>query len=149
MRIKGVHFVDTSILATLVFNDPDEKDCLRYLKRIPKVYNGNISLLVLGELYLSLLDNFTDNLERTEAFQIINGLIQHLDFNYVTLEISHYLYCVRKIKRYDSRLDITDTKLLAEALGSNCSAFVTIDDKILKSMKISSLIKTVHPEEMI
>ncbi len=28
MRIKSTHFIDTSILASLVFKDPDEKECL-------------------------------------------------------------------------------------------------------------------------
>lgn len=92
MRIKGNHFIDTSILASLVFNDIYERECLRYLKRIPKIYKGNISILVLGELYLFLLDDITDNLERTGMFQNINGIIEHLDFNFVNLEISHYIY---------------------------------------------------------
>lgn len=110
---------------------------------------GEISLLVLGELYLSLFKNFTDNLERTEAFQIINGIIQHLDFNIVTLEIPHYLYCIEKVKKTDSRLDLTDTKLLAEAFGSESSAFITIDKKILDSTRLNTLMKTAHPEDMI
>lgn len=149
MRIKATHFIDTSILASLVFCDPEENTCLRYLKRVPKIYKGEISLLVLGELYLSLLNNFSDNLERTEAFQIINGIIQNLEFNIVTLEIPYYLYCIDRVKKTDSRLDITDTKILAEALGSNSSAFITIDKKMLESVKLGNIIKTAHPEDMI
>ncbi|AUB56338.1 hypothetical protein BK007_10145 [Methanobacterium subterraneum] len=69
MRVKATHFIDTSILASLVFNDTYEKECLRYIKRVPKIYKGNISILVLGELYLSLLNNITDNLELTSIFR--------------------------------------------------------------------------------
>lgn len=91
MRVKATHFIDTSILASLVFNDIYEKECLRYIKRVPQIYKGNISILVLGELYLSLLNNITDNLELTNTFQDINSIIQQLDFRCVTLEVSHYL----------------------------------------------------------
>lgn len=55
VRVKATHFIDTSILASIVFNDIHEKDSLRYIKRIPKIYKGNISILVLGELYLSFI----------------------------------------------------------------------------------------------
>lgn len=149
MRIKSTHFIDTSILASLVFNDPDEKECLRYLNRIPKIYKGNISLLVLGELYLSLLEGLSDNIKRTGAFQDINGIIETLDFKYVTLNLSQYVYCIERIKKADSRIDITDTKILAEALCSNSSYFITVDRKILESKKLNTLIKTVHPRDMI
>ena len=149
MQVKGSHFIDTSILASIVFNDPSEKECLRYLKRVPKIYKGNISLLVLGELYLSLLENIPDNIKRTGAFQDINGLIETLNLKYVTLELPHYISCIEKIKKVDSRLDITDTKILAEALGCESSQFITVDNKILKSQKLNLIIKTIHPGDMI
>ncbi|AUB59794.1 hypothetical protein BK009_03345 [Methanobacterium subterraneum] len=149
MRVKATHFIDTSILASLVFNDTYEKECLRYIKRVPKIYKGNISILVLGELYLSLLNNITDNLELTSTFQMINNIIQQLDFQYVTLEVLHYQCCISEIRKIDSRLDITDTKLLAEALGSDSAAFITIDQKILKSKNLNELIEIAHPDDMI
>lgn len=74
MRVESTHFIDTSILVSLVFKDPDEKECLRYLRRIPKIYKGkNKSFSLLGELYLSLLGGFTDNIKRTGAFQEITA----------------------------------------------------------------------------
>ncbi len=149
MRVKATHFIDTSILASIVFNDTYEKECLRYIKRVPKIYEGNISILVLGELYLSLLNNITDNLELTSTFQMINNIIQQLDLQYVTLEVPHYQCCIRKIRNTDSRLDITDTKLLAEALGSDSTVFITIDQKILKSRNLNELIEISHPDNMI
>ncbi|MDO5836342.1 MAG: PIN domain-containing protein [Methanobacterium sp.] len=149
MQVKATHFIDTSILASIALDDRNEKECLRYLKRIPPIYKGNISLLVLGELYLSLLDNINDNISRTGAFQNISGVIDHLNLEFVTLEIPHYNHCIGKIKKADSRLEITDTKLLAGALGSECTAFITIDEKILESRKISELIRTVHPLDVI
>jgi hypothetical protein len=149
MRVKGTHFIDTSILASIVYDDQYERECLRYLKRIPQIYKGTISLLVLGELYLSLLENMSDNIKRTGAFQDVNGLIENLDLELVTLKLPYYICCIEKIKKVDSRLDITDTKLLAEALGSGCSAFITVDNKILESMKLNKLIKTVHPGDII
>lgn len=149
MRVKATHFIDTSILASIVFNDTYEKECLRYIKRVPKIYKGNISILVLGELYLSLLNNITDNLELTSTFQMINSIIQLLDFQCITLEVPHYQCCISRIIKTDSRLDITDTKLLAEALGSKSNAFITVDNKILESKKLNTLIKIVHPGDMI
>lgn len=149
MQVKATHFIDTSILASIALDDYQEKECLRYLKRVPLIYRGNISLLVLGELYLSLLDNINDNIKRTGAFQNINGIIDHLDLGIVTLKIPQYISCIEMIKKADSRLELTDTKLLAEALGSDCTAFVTIDEKILDSKKINDLIKPIHPGELI
>ncbi|WP_236951094.1 hypothetical protein [Methanobacterium subterraneum] len=46
-------------------------------------------------------------------------------------------------------MDITDTKLLAEALGSDSAAFITIDQKILKSKNLNELIEIAHPDDMI
>lgn len=149
MRVKSTHFIDTSILASLVFKDPNKKDCLRYIRRIPGIYKGKISILVLGELHLSLLDGISDNIKRTAAFQDINANIESLKLSYVTLKLSDYIKCIRKIQNADSRIDITDTKLLAEALCGDCSLFITVDNKILDSTKINELIKTAHPGDMI
>jgi hypothetical protein len=149
MRVKATHFIDTSILASVALEDHYEKECLRYLKRVPKIYKGNISLLVLGELYLSLFQNINDNIKRTGAFQNINGVIDHLNLGFVTLKLPYYLSCIEKIKKADFRLGITDSKLLAEALGDDCNAFITIDEQILKSSKINDLIKTIHPADMV
>ncbi len=149
MRVKGNHFIDTSVLAALVFNDPDEKECLRYLRRVPRVYKGNISLLVLGELYLSLLRKLSDNIKRTGEFQGISGLIDTLNLDYVTPEFPDYICCIEKIRKADSRLGITDTKLLAEALYSKSIYFITTDIKLLESKKLNNLIKTAHPGDMI
>lgn len=93
MRVKSTHFIDTSILASLVFKDRDEKECFRYLRRIPRVYKGKISHLVLGELYLSLLDGFSDNIKRTGAFQEITANLESLNLS-CNLENSriHLLY---------------------------------------------------------
>lgn len=67
----------------------------------------------------------------------------------MTLKLSYYLSCIEKIKKADSRLGITDSKLLAEALGNDCNAFITIDEQILKSSKLNDLIKTIHPADMV
>ena len=149
MQVKATHFIDTSILASIALDDQEEKECLRYIKRVPQIYKGNISLLVLGELYLSLLENIDDNIYRTGAFQDINGLIENLNLEFVTLKLPYYLKCIETIKRADSRLEITDSKLLAEALGSKSVAFITIDQKILESRKINDLIKTIHPGDVL
>lgn len=149
MRVKATHFIDTSVLASIALDDPEEKECLRYIKRVPQIYRGNISLLVLGELYLSLLDNINNNINRTGAFQDINGLIDNLNLGFVTLKLPYYLNCIEKIKRTDSRLEITDSKLLAEARGSESEAFITIDKKILKSRRINDLITTIHPGDVL
>lgn len=121
----------------------------KYLRRIPRVYKGKISHLVLGELYLSLLDGISDNIKRTGAFQEINANIESLDLSYVTLNLPDYIGCIRKIRDADSRIEITDTKLLAEALCSDCYYFITVDNKILDSTKINELIKTAHPGDTI
>ncbi len=86
MQVKATHFIDTSILASVALEDRYEKESLRYLKRVSKIYKGNISILVLGELYLSLIDNINDNISRTGAFQNINGVIDHLNLEFVTLK---------------------------------------------------------------
>lgn len=88
-------------------------------------------------------------MELTNSFQDINNIIQQLDFQCVTLEVPHYQCSIDKIRKTDYRLDITDTKLLAEALGSGSTAFITVDQKILKSKNINELIKIAHPAEMI
>ncbi len=149
MRIKSTHFIDTSILASLVFNDQYANECIRYVRRISRIYNGKISLLVLGELYQSLLEGVSNNIDRTGAFQDINGIIESLDFSYVNLKLTDYIHCIRKIQEADPRIDITDSKLLAEALCSDSSYFITVDKKILKSKKINELIKIAHPGDMI
>lgn len=149
MRVKSTHFIDTSILASLVFNDQYANDCIRYIRRISRIYKGKISLLVLGELYQSLLEGMSDNIDRTGAFQDINGVIESLDFSYVNLKLTDHIDCIKKIQDADSRLDITDSKLLAEALCSDSSYFITVDQKILNSKKINELIKTAHPGDMI
>lgn len=46
MRVKATHFIDTSILASVALEDRYEKESLRYLKRLSKIFKGNISLLV-------------------------------------------------------------------------------------------------------
>ncbi len=69
--VKGDHFIDTSVLASLLYNDSEERECLRYLKRIPHIYKGSISLLVLGELYLSFFINYTGEFSGTKLFEII------------------------------------------------------------------------------
>ena len=91
----------------------------------------------------------SDNIKRTGAFQDINAIIETLDFEYVTLKLPDYIVCIEKVIKTDSRIDITDTKLLAEALCSKSSHFITIDKKILKSSKLNNLIKTTHPGDMI
>jgi hypothetical protein len=149
MRVKATHFIDTSILASVALEDRYEKESLRYLKRVSKIYKGNISLLVLGELYLSLFENINDNIKRTGAFQNINGVIDHLNLGLVTLKLPDYLHYIETVKIADSRLGITDSKLLAEALGGKCNAFITVDDQILRSSKINDLIKTIHPADMV
>lgn len=99
MIVKATHFIDTSILASVALEDRYEKESLRYLKRVPKLYRGNISLLVLGELYLSLFENITDNIKRTGAFQNINGVIDYLNLGFVTLNLPIYLSCIERIKK--------------------------------------------------
>jgi len=132
MIVKATHFIDTSILASVALEDRYEKESLRYLKRVPKLYRGKISLLVLGELYLSLFENITDNIKRTGAFQNINGVIDYLNLGFVTLNLPNYLSCIERIKKTDSRLGITDSKLLAEALGGECNASLPL---MIKSSK--------------
>lgn len=149
MQIKGYHFIDASIFASVVFEDIHERECLRYLNRVSKIYKGSTSLLALGELYLSLLKNINNNTQRANSFFNITGLIENLLLEYVTLDISYYLQCIEKINTIDPRLDITDTKLLAEALGQGVDTFVTTDMKILDSQKINNLVDVKHPEDLI
>lgn len=149
MQIKGYHFIDASIFASVVFEDIHERECLRYLNRVSKIYKGSTSLLALGELYLSLLKNINNNTQRANSFFNITGLIENLLLEYVTLDISYYLQCIEKINTIDPRLDITDTKLLAEALGQGVDTFITTDMKILDSQKINNLVDVKHPEDLI
>lgn len=67
----------------------------------------------------------------------------------MTLKLPDYLHYIETVKIADSRLGITDSKLLAEALGGKCNAFITVDDQILRSSKINDLIKTIHPADMV
>ncbi|WP_321421960.1 PIN domain-containing protein [uncultured Methanobacterium sp.] len=149
MQIKGYHFIDASIFASVVFEDVYQRECLRYLNRVSKIYKGSTSLLALGELYLSFLKNINDNTQRANSFFNITGLIENLLLEYVTLDIPYYLQCVEKINYIDPRIDITDTKLLAEALGQGVDTFVTTDNKILSSQKINDLINVKHPTDLI
>lgn len=68
MQIKGYHFIDASIFASVVFEDVYQRECLRYLNRVSKIYKGSTSLLALGELYLSFLKNINDNTQRANSF---------------------------------------------------------------------------------
>ena len=109
MRIKSTHFIDTSILASLVFNDQYANECIRYVRRISRIYNGKISLLVLGELYQSLLEGVSNNIDRTGAFQDINGIIESLDFSYVNLKLTDYIHCIRKIQEAERRIRTSES----------------------------------------
>ena len=91
MLIKGFHFIDASIFASVVFEDDNQRECLRYLNRVSKIYKGSTSLLALGELYLSFLKNINNNSQRANSFYNITGLIDNLFLDYVTLEIYQYL----------------------------------------------------------
>jgi predicted nucleic acid-binding protein len=149
MLIKASHFIDTSVFASVVFEDKNQQECLRYLKRVSKIYSGSTSLLALGELYLILLENINDSSDRANAFYNVNSFIEHLNLKYVTLKIPEYIQSINKVHKTDHRLDITDLKLLSEALGSNADAFITIDKKILKSSKMNKLLKIEHPRNLV
>lgn len=133
----------------MVFEDDDQKDSLRYLKRISKIFRGSISLLVLGELYLVMLREIVNNIERSNSFRDINSLIENLNLDYVVLDIEDYIKSVKIIKNKDPRLDATNTKLLAEALGYGVDSFITTDYKIIQNQNINELISILHPEDVL
>ncbi len=68
-KLKQPFFIYTFILASVALEDRYTKESLRHIKRVFKIYKGNMSILVLVVFIYPFFENITGNIKRTGAFK--------------------------------------------------------------------------------
>jgi predicted nucleic acid-binding protein len=145
---KPMHLIDTSVMLELLTprSAEDRRHCERYISRIGKVYRGSVSTLILGEFAEAALRTSNPELPLGFLPNFINRLkVSVLPLGQQTIQLAQTL------KAKETRLEHYDSLHLATADHEGCSAFVTIDEKIIRNPQLERLLKLkiVHPKELI
>jgi len=154
MRIKGVHFLDTSIIigAIVEAKTKKEKDeqrrCERYIARLNYIYKGIISISVLGEFTERCLSK--DSIDTLKGFDFLDGFIKDKEIEIIypdnkTIEI------FQQIKEIDPRIEFMDAMHIACAKSNGIKVFVTIDKPLIENQKLREYLKIEikHPKDLI
>jgi len=141
------HHIDTSIVLEPETTE-NGKLCGRYFNKIKSSYNGVLSLPVLGELMLTLLQtsNYDDRTDFQEfLFHLIK--VHGIEF-YVSRDIGKITGRIREI---DARIDPVDLDILSCAIEDKAECLVTLDTKLIGNRKIEREfnIRIMHPRSLL
>ncbi len=144
---KEAHFIDTCILLEILLSKKSEEveNCSRYLKRIGNLFDGYISIPVLGEFSKIALEDSNDP---SRLFEFMREFVE--DRNVRITSISYKsLETAQIIMKTDSRAELIDSLHLACAKEAECNKFVTIDQKLVNNRNLEKLLKLKisHPKE--
>ncbi len=142
-----LHHIDTNILLE-PGNTENGKFCQKYLQKVGYNFRSKVSLPVLGELILKII-NLNSATERYVALDAISGWIfnQKIDF-YVPRNIGEG---TSKVKILDSRVKETDAQIYACSVEDNAITLVTLDEDLVSNKKLENEfgVRILHPKELV
>ncbi len=155
MRIKGHHFIDTCVLLGCLEKRKRFKKkkeiCETYLSRMGRVYNGYISVEVVGEFTKVILEKRREDYE--DLMRWLRDFILGFDIEIIGNDKETF----RKLEELnkgvsDCRIGGIDRVLLSRAsTDKRITNFITIERAIKTNKRLSGLLnlKINDPEELI
>ena len=140
----ALHHIDTSIILEDKTNE-DGFYCKKYLDLVGYKYKGVLSLPILSELMLKLL-NLKELTEKYDFIESLNSLIKNKKIGIIGINATEYI--VIDIKEKYPQITPNDRLIIATTIAYNIKTLVTLDNKLLRNKQILEEfdIKIVHPK---
>lgn len=145
-----LHHIDTSVIfGAFVENEKFREECKNYLNKVGYKYRGQLSVSVIGEIFMILRDVFDQEVDRELFFIFFDKLMRKrcIEFIGTTFETNDKL---RAIREADYEIEPLDGLHLAITIISGSKVFVTLDQKLLKRTRLENKfnIRIVHPKDL-
>lgn len=125
---KEIHFIDTSVLASIIKSDAEEALAEKYLSRVRNgVYKVFISELVLGELLFMIHRDLRDFNKRYDAISKL--LIFQGTCSIFVPKLEDYLDVLANLRNMEPRCSSTDVRIISESIISGAQKLITLDTK--------------------
>ena len=145
----SLHHIDASvILGAFLENDEFNKECTDYLNKVGYKYRGCIPTSVIGEIFMVLKELIPDATGREFFFRFFDRLVEKNQITFSGMLFEIYEMAL-ELRNNIYNIDPLDALHLANAVMRKANAFVTLDEKLIKS-RIKSLfgITIIHSKDV-
>ncbi len=149
-RALPLHHVDTSVILESFFQDAKyAEECKQYLNKIGYKYRGELSISVIGEVFVVIETDVKEAENKELFFRFFDSLIKRRKTMFATGDFNAY-DLTAKIKNIETRIEPSDALHLAIAIQHKANVFVTLDEKIIHNRDLEKEfgIKILHPSEL-
>ena len=154
MKIKGIHFLDTSIIlgvevkAKTKKEKEEQRQCDRYVTRLNQIYKGVVSIPVFGEYLNKIVKK--DYQTALKLFDFIYWFLEYKKIKVISVDYET-MKVFQQIKEIDPRIELMDAMHIACAKSNGIKVFVTIDKPLIENQKLRENLKIEikHPKDLI
>ena len=148
MKSKGTCFIDTCVILEVLVGKKSERkgECERFLRKIGNVYDGMVSVSVLGEYVYIACTKEKHQAERLLEF-LSNAIIP--SNTQITFPNKDTMKIFDNLNEIDDRIEFMDALHLACAINHKADYFVTLETRnFSKEIEKKYLIKIREPKNL-